>query len=60
MEQDQFDLCRKVSLRRHIKRFISILLILTLLAFGIYVGMIYKVYLDAKNQIITHEVTVIE
>lgn len=53
-------LYRKLSLRRCLKRILVAAVILTIIAFCVYVGTIYKVYLDAQNQLVTKEVTVIE
>lgn len=54
------DLCKQISLRRYIKRTVLLLIILCLLAFLVHMGMVYKIYLNEQNQIVTEEVTVIE
>jgi len=51
---------RRISTRKIIKKAITILILLALLAFTLFVGTTYKAYLDSKDSVITQEVTIIE
>ena len=53
-------LSKQILIRRLVKRTIISVVILCLLAFCAHMGMIYKLYLETKAQIVTQEVTVIE
>ncbi len=51
---------KRLSVRKWVRRAIVSILILCVLMFLVCVGMAYKIYLEAKDQIITQEVIVIE
>ncbi len=53
-------LCKKISIRKYIRRGIALIMVLALLTFGIYNGLLYKLYLHEKSQVIAHEETIIE
>lgn len=57
---DSADLCKQVCVRKRIKHAAVIILSLCLIAFLLHAGVIYKIYLDEKNQVITHRLIVIE
>lgn len=59
-ELDIEDLCRQISIRRRMKQVISAILILCVIASGLNAWWAYETYLEAKDQIITEEVIVIE
>lgn len=54
------DLCKKISIRKYIRRGIVLVMVLAMLTFGFYNGLLYKLYLHEKSQVITHEETIIE
>lgn len=59
-ELDTEDLCGQISIRRRVKRIISVILVLCVIASGLNAWWAYETYLEAKDQIVTEEVTVIE
>lgn len=57
---DSADLCKQVCVRKRIKHAAAVILSLCLIAFLLHAGVVYKIYLDEKNQVIKHRLIVIE
>lgn len=57
---DQFQLCKRISLKRTVRNAIVIVVIAVIAALCIRTALIYDVYKEAKETIITQEYTVIE
>lgn len=57
---DSADLCKQVCVRKRVKHAAAMILVLCLTAFLLHAGVVYKIYLDQKNQVITHRLIVIE
>ncbi|MCI5687624.1 MAG: DUF6120 family protein [Emergencia sp.] len=57
---DQHELCKKISLRKIIKRAIIIVVLAAIVTCSIRIILYYDSYLEYKNTIITHERVVIE
>ena len=57
---DEESLNKKISFRGLILKCVSVILVIALIFYGYKMALVYDVYLHAKEQTITHELTVIE
>ncbi len=57
---DQYQLCKRISLKKVIRNAVVIVVITAIVAFGIRTALVYKAYIASKETIITHERVVIE